>query len=386
MNLLLDDYKSIDALSRVRTVTDNKAQTTTVDYDLLDRVIKLTFAGNATVISTYDDDGNLVKRDDNGGALLEATVTTNYVYDRLNRQTAKTVGGVTFTSTFDGVGNLKSITDPPSGTISYLYNSLNLLTELTEPGGAKTTFGYDDAYRRIRTTYPNGVVQTVTYDASGKTKTVVGKKADGTVLTSFTYDYVNPATGKDTSLAFKMTDAAGAATNYGYDVMDRLIDANGPTGHFEYTYDGNGNRLTQKINGVVISYTSNVADQLINAGGTTYAYDGNGNRTTQSGGPTLTYNSRNQNIGYQLPAPLSPLVDMKYLGSSQNERKGRAGYLHQRAARCCEHDDHRPAQLHHGQLRPGQRGNVDQPAHGDGSVLLPFRPPRLGGCDDRLCG
>lgn len=308
-----------DGLSRVKTVTDNKAQTTTVDYDLLDRVIKLTFAGNATVINTYDDDGNLTKRDDNGGALLEATVSTTYAYDRLNRQTAKTVGGVTFTSTFDGVGNLKTV-DPPSGTISYAYNSLNLLTELTEPAGAKTTFGYDDAYRRTRTTYPNGVVQTATYDASGKTKTVVGKKADGTVLTSFTYDYVNPATGNDTALAFKMTDAAGGVTNYGYDVMDRLIDANGPTGHFEYTYDGNGNRLTQKINGVLTSYTSNAADQLTAAGTTTYTYDGNGNRTTQSGGPTLTYNSRNQTTGYQLPALGSPLIDMKYLGSSQNER------------------------------------------------------------------
>ena len=156
---------------------------------------------------------------------------------------------------------------------------------------------------------------------------IVGRKADGTVLTSFLYDYNNPdlpAGGQQTSLVFKLTEPAGD-TIYKYDEVDRLKEAIGPTGSFLYSYDGNGNRTSQTVNGTVSYYAVNAADELCHvastptpvsdvcptppAGAATYHFDDNGNLEAQSDGRVLpttrrtrTPRSRREGCCPRLPA------------------------------------------------------------------------------------
>ncbi|HEX2273999.1 MAG TPA: RHS repeat-associated core domain-containing protein [Acidimicrobiales bacterium] len=197
---------------------------------------------------------------------------------------------------------------------------MNLLSTLTEPNGAKTTFTYDKAGRRTSTAYPNGVTQTITYDASGRQTQIKATDRAGTVLTDFTYSYINPATRKDTALRYRAT-AIGATMDYAYDALDRLVDARTSNARrFQYSYDGNGNRLSQTVGGTTTNYSYDAANRLTAGGGLTYSYDNNGNLTGASNGRSLTYNAKNQTTGIKPPGLLSASVAMTYAGSTQDER------------------------------------------------------------------
>ncbi len=79
----------------------------------------------------------------------------------------RAAAGLVNAYTYDGVGNLKSMTDA-TGTVSYGYNAVNLATGVVEPGGFTTTFADDDDDNRTLTTYPNGVIQRAAYDVSDR--------------------------------------------------------------------------------------------------------------------------------------------------------------------------------------------------------------------------
>ena len=338
-----------DNLSRMTKVTDAKGQATIYGYDALDRATSINFTGGSSIINTFDNGGRLTRRDDKTGpGLLDPVYTTTFGYDRLNRQTTKVtpntllglLGSTTFTSTFDGVGNLKTVSDPSSGSVAYNYDDANRLLNLVEPGGATTTFGYDAAYRRDTINYPNGVTQKTIFDDDGKVSSITGKRGT-TVLTSFLYDYKKPD-NTPTDMVYKLTDSSGI-TNFKYDEMERLTEAATPGGTFNFKLDGNANRLRSSINGTTETrYAVNKADQLcysvqgpgsdiatlqqtcaatVNpAGAATYQYDLNGNLTGQSDGRALTYNGKDQNITFKPAGLLSPTTNMNYLNTGQTER------------------------------------------------------------------
>ena len=85
---------------------------------------------------------------------------------------------------------------------------------------------------------------------------------------------------------------------------------------FSYTYDGANNRLSQTKDlgsgPQTTSYGYNSANEMTSAGSTTYSYDANGNETGWSGGPTLTYNAKDQMTA------LGTLA-LSYLGPNQVE-------------------------------------------------------------------
>lgn len=276
-----------DSLSRLTSYTDGNGNHTSFAYDALDRVTQVTYADSTSNVYSFDFDGNLTSLSDNTG-------TTTFTYDPLNRLLTKTLpNGNTITYSWDGVGNLLSLADA-GGTVTYAYNAVNLLTTLTEPGGAQTTFAYDSSYHRTQTVYPNGVTMTAAYDSSDRLTSISSKNAGNTTLTSFTYSYTNPATGKDTSLRYSVTDAAGNATAYAYDPLNRLLEAKTTHGgttsaDYQYTFDGDGNRLSQTVNGRRSTFSYNSADEDNSVG-----YDNNGNVTLASSGNIFGYNNRNQ--------------------------------------------------------------------------------------------
>src|SRR5205823_6097098 len=82
-----------DGLSRVASTVDGNGTTTTYTYDKLDRFTRVTYNGDTGCGSrstctdyTYDANGNVTIR-------IDATGTTGFTYDALNRQLTKTLPG-----------------------------------------------------------------------------------------------------------------------------------------------------------------------------------------------------------------------------------------------------------------------------------------------------
>ncbi len=311
-----------DGVSRTTSMTDGKGQKTSYAYDAVDRLTSITYADGATISYSYAANGNLLSRVDNTG-------TTSFAYDALNRMTKKTLpNGSSITYGYDAAGNLTSLTDG-GGSVSYAYDAVNLVSSLTEPSGAKTTFSHDKSYRRTSTAYPNAVTQNATYDASGRMTKIAATNSAGTTLTSFTYSYTDPATGKDSALRQSVTDKNGNKTVYGYDVINRLKRAKTTsssgtvTEDYQYDYDGNSNITSKTVNGIATSYTYNAANQMTAAGSTTYSYDAAGNQTGNSAGLALSYNAKNQTTS--ITPSGGSAVSMSYADATQDERVGAGG-------------------------------------------------------------
>ncbi|MCQ6270816.1 hypothetical protein M8J71_10020 [Pseudarthrobacter sp. R1] len=332
--------RAFDAAGRVATSTDGKGQTATYVYDGNDRLTQTRFGAScvpATCVTyTYDPNGNLKTRVDGSG-------TTTYAFDVQNRPTAKTIGGVTTSLTYDPASNVTSFTDP-TGTVGYRYDNGDRLTALAEPGGSCpaapafpnstkcTGFSYDDNNRRTGTMYPNGVKNTTVYDKAGRVTSITATNTAAAVLAKRAYTYTTNGTApvRDGSLRKTMTTETGAVTTYGYDAVKRLTSAVTGGVTESWTYDANGNRLTEAKTGAATVHAAyNAADQLCwygstsgncaapPTGATKYSYDANGNFTDGGSATNLTYNVFDQ---FTSGTNGSTVTNYTYTGTSNTER------------------------------------------------------------------
>jgi RHS repeat-associated protein len=316
---------TVDAVSRVTSVTDGKGQSTKFGYDTLDRVTKITYHDGSTITYAYDALGNRTSTTESISGMVR---TTEFVYDLRNHLDAEKRPDLTVHDyAYDAGGNLTSFTDP-GGTVTYTYNPVNLVETVTEPSGAQTTFGYDENNNRTRTSYPNGVIQTANYDHANRLLSIGATDAAGNVLTNFAYDYISPATGQETTVRYSVTDnRTGATTTYGYDALTRLTSANNSGGDdYAYSYDINSNRTSISINGATTNATYNSADQLTDFGGDTFTYDANGNETARATGDGTTnfaYDVRN--FTTQVAPPGASGIGYDYTGATQAQRLSAGG-------------------------------------------------------------
>jgi len=306
-----------DSLSRLSTRTDGKGQRTTYSYDALDRLAFVSFADGRSVSASYDDDGNAT-------ASTDPTGTTTRTYNPLNQLTRETTpAGQSIGYGWDGVGNLISETDA-GGTITQQFDAVGSLSAIIGRNGGKTTVQNNVASGTQSWAYPNGVTETFTSNNLGQVTKVSAANASAAILTSITYNYVNPATGQPTDLRFSATDAAGNVTSYGYDPMGRLTGATttssgGSTlASYQYVYDPVGNITSQNLNGTSTAMSYNGADELTQAASTTYSYDLAGNMLGNSAGMSFSYNAMNQTASIT-PSGGSPL-NMTYRGIGQSTR------------------------------------------------------------------
>jgi RHS repeat-associated protein len=308
------------------TEVDAKSQTTSYTYDTLNRVTRIDYQGGAYVTYTYDDNGNLTQMYES------ANGTTSYTYDYRNRVTLKTFPDATTVSyTYDGDNNLTSKTDT-GGTVSYAYNVVNLLSTVTEPGSYVTQYtSYDGSGNLLSMTYPNSVVVMNSWDVANRltlTQTNLGE----TTLTKFSYTYYDPTTGRDTNLRQTIVDKNNYTTTYTYDKLNELTsaikkDSGGNTlDSRSWTYNENSNRTQQIINSATTNYTYDNNNRILTAGTLSYTWDNNGNLLSRSDGLTLTYDSKD--FTASITPPGGSAISMNYTGTDQTQRiqKGSTTY------------------------------------------------------------
>jgi RHS repeat-associated protein len=345
-----------DGMSRLIQKVDGKGQSTRYTYGTHDRISYLSYGSTTTCTSTDISAGNCIDyyfdNDGNPTSFIEAGGTTTYTYDKLSRETARTLPSASSSLTYDNVGNVLTATDS-LGTTTYAYNDANQLTSLAEPGGSCTsvptvrctTFTYDNNGARLTTTYPTSpttTVMTSTYDNSGRISRI--KAVTGaTTHSDFTYTYLKIST--DTALTRSRVDnTAGLTTTYDYDTLARLTGVEEKntslvkTAEWTYAYDLAGNRTAADLSGTVGSATTsfgyNNANQLTSRAGssTGWSYDANGNETSAVGATTRTSETWNAKDQLTSTTVGGTATAYTYSGPDQNRRLTAGGLSYRHTA------------------------------------------------------
>ncbi|WP_220814068.1 RHS repeat-associated core domain-containing protein [Pseudomonas paralcaligenes] len=347
----LATHHEYDSLNRLFRTTDVKFGVTSYDYDVNDQVIAVAAPNNAVTTYAYDDLGNRLSEDspdrglthyayDAAGNLISRQnargVTALFSYDALNRVTAVDYPGseedVQFgydcpasigrrcqvidssgTQVFehDGFGNVLKHTR--SGTwgsfvTEYTYDAGSRVSQVTASSGTQATYTRDDLGRVI------GVRATV----DGQQKALISGRnyrADGLPTAQFFGNGLVESRSYDLSGRLKQINLAGEVWNHEYDWNSNLTLRQSPAGtdQFEYdeldrldgftignlspasyTYDKNGNRLSETLNGATYQHDYfNASNRLLSRAGSPVSHDEVGNRTSH-GLRTLTYNSANR--------------------------------------------------------------------------------------------
>ncbi len=266
---------------------DRNGIITSYQYDIHGRLTSKT-AGQATISYTYDKNNNQL-------TVSDSTGTTTRTYDELSRTTTKTVPHIGIsTYVYDIIEGIEegytkeTTTDPKGNIVEKIYDKAGRLSTVISADGT-TSYEYYPNGNRKSVVYPSGVKEEYTYNADNQLITLVNKKADGSIMESYSYTY-----DADHNQISK-TDAKGT-TNYTYDSLNRLQAVTEPLGkQTAYTFDKAGNRLTETVvqnqSTTTTSYTYNEQNRLLNTlttkpGGESekivYDYDNNGNMISKN--------------------------------------------------------------------------------------------------------
>ena len=170
-----------------------------------------------------------------------------------------------------------------NGSTAYNYDTLNRLTSLAPPsafGSGSFGFSYDALSRRTQMTRPNSVTTNYTYDNLSHLTSVLHQLSGSTIDgASYALDSAGNRTAK--------TDQRAAVTsNYTYDAVYQLTQVTQANNTSEsFSYDAVGNR-TASLG--VSSYTTNAANELTATSNASYTYDSNGNTLTETVGSDTT--------------------------------------------------------------------------------------------------
>ena len=255
---------------------------------------------------TYDIRGNLLSVDELKlfGPSQQVHEITEQTFDRMNRLiTKKNPDGKILSHAYDILGNRASIIDSDGTTTLYTYDNRERVESVSIPtstGIGATNYSYyaDGLLKSV--SFPNGTLEEMEYDADGHVLSVVNHSGNKLVpISSFVYSYDgngNRLTQVERHSSFN--SGAGETTGYTYDPSDRLESvtyANGAS--LVYTYDKNGNRLTEigtepkSLTAVNRQFSYNyrnslvaVKDNVNPAASFLYEFDENGNTISKTTG------------------------------------------------------------------------------------------------------
>lgn len=277
-----------DSGGNLETSTDARNAITTYTLDALNRVTSAAFKIGSTTDQTisfgYDVGANGIGRLTSAS---DANHSMSWSYDAQGRVTSKgqTVSTVTKTVGYGYTnGNLTSMSTPSGQSVAYGYNLNHQITSVSVNGTTVLSSVLHDPFGPVRGwTWGNATIAVRTYDTDGKVTQV-----DSAGLKTYGYDDAFRITG--------ITDTVTPANSYayGFDSLDRLTSAVKTGTTRGWTYDANGNRLTETgaaASTYTIASTNNRVSSISGALPRTYSYDTAGNVLTYAS-ITATYNNR----------------------------------------------------------------------------------------------
>jgi RHS repeat-associated protein len=262
-----------DSGGNLFTSTDARGALATYSYDALNRIRSVAYSKGGTtdqtITFTYDQGSNGIGHL-TGAA--DASHSLSWTYDGLGRVTSRsqTVGGLTALVRYGYTnGDLTTLTTPTGQAIGYTYTN-HQVTSITVNGATLlSSVKYEPLGPANGWTFGNGTVVTRTYDTDGKISQI-----SSAGVKTYSYDNAFRITG------ITDTTTGGVNWTYGYDPLDRITSSNRTGTTRGWTYDANGNRLTETgtyPSTYTISTTSNRITSITGQVPRTYSYDNAGN-------------------------------------------------------------------------------------------------------------
>jgi RHS repeat-associated protein len=250
----------------------DKVSPTQMQYDILDRALKVTLPdgsvtqnaytieGNSFAAATTDALGNKTASFSNGSGLTlkteiygsKGTLTTSFAYDDLNQllSVTDTEGNIT-ASVYDSGGRRLSLAQPDAGTTLFAYDPAgNLLTRQT----AQATIKYEYDYNRLTAVvYPDRPQNNVKYYYGGKNadfnrKARLSFIEDATGGQEFKYGKMGEVTEIRRTVIVPNQAIATYVTKWTYDSWNRLTEMVYPDQE-KLTYAYNRGGLLESMKG-----------------------------------------------------------------------------------------------------------------------------------------
>lgn len=277
--------------------TDPKGQRFNYVFDELNRETQRTFPTGTSpyletqqIVMAYDPNNNIESITETKVGTSNITDITGFTYDLLDRMLTRTERGRQITYTYDNNGNKTSVSTA-AGSTTYSFDNRNRIETAVVDGTSTTTYTYYPDSKKDTVTYPNGTRMRTLYDDADRVSEVINEVvADSSVISRYVYTY--DANGNRLTQG-ETQNGQTEDTNYSYDISDRMTGftitrADATTLTNTYTYDAVANRLTEVINDngtVTNDKTFNYDDThwltsiLDNLSSQTidYTYDANGN-------------------------------------------------------------------------------------------------------------
>jgi RHS repeat-associated protein len=281
---------SYDASGNLLSVIDARGNTTSFTYNSRDRLATRTSPLGHIETYAYDRTDNLTQYVDRRGQV------SNFVYDSLNRLLTETYqDGSRVAYSYDSFSRLMQVMDSVSGIFTFTYDLAGRLTGSANQFGT-LRYTRDGLGRASSRQVVGQATVSYSYDPAGNLLTASAAQA----AVTYTYDAKN----RPVSLA----RSNGIRSNYTYDALSRVLSlthANGPTvlNSQSYTYDALGNRknyatnIAQPLITQAVTNQYDAANRLLQSGATTYTYDNNGNRISEvspAGTTTYRWDARNR--------------------------------------------------------------------------------------------
>jgi RHS repeat-associated protein len=227
---------SYDAFGRLRSATNTMGGVSRVlgyEYNASTGDTQLNYPGGVSFLSTHDGAGRLKSILENG-----ATTVADFNYDMLGRRSDATIGGAVASDDYDDISRLWKLTNNLAGTaadqtLQFTYSPASQIITRDDSNDAYKSTTPDGPARDYSVNglnqYTSVAGTTHTYDSNGNLT------SDGT--TSFVYDAEN-----------RLVSASGGKNaTLTYDPMGRLFQISNPTSTTQFLYDGD--RLIAEYNG-----------------------------------------------------------------------------------------------------------------------------------------
>lgn len=280
--------------------TNGRGRLASYEVDAVGLLVREDLADGTSRRYEYDARGNME-------AIIDARGTTAFVHDGADQLTGVTdPSGRTLSFQYDAGGRRTRLEDQGGFALHYDYDSLGRLERVSGAGGGMlAAYEYDDAGRVAAKVLGNGVRTDYAYDEHGRIAAILHARAGGAVLSQTSYDY--DALGRR-----RRARTDEGEWRYRYDGAGRLVEAVfAPTGgaleavDLRYSYDAAGNRTAVVRDGTPVSYTANLADQLLTVGAHSLRHDEDGNlveRGAADGPWSYSYDDEGRLVRVEGPA------------------------------------------------------------------------------------